>query len=94
MTMFMAGCATTHYARLSYTHPTAGFERFDDVSYQCGEKAKILISKAQSTGYGEVGKDESVVDCDQFKACMQKQGFTQSTDGPFLTTKDLQLDCK
>lgn len=94
LAMLMTGCATTNYARLRYTHPTAGYERFGDVSYQCGQKAKTVTSKAQVTGYGEISKEEAVVDCDQFKACMEKQGFTQSVDGPFLTTKDLQLDCK
>jgi hypothetical protein len=94
MVVLMAGCAAAPSARIHYTHPTAGHERFGDVSYQCGQKARTVISKAQVTGYGETSPEVAAVDCDQFNACMEKQGFTRSPDGPFLTSKDLQLNCR
>jgi hypothetical protein len=85
MAILMAGCETQP-TRIHYSNPTATYERFADVSYQCVKNVQKVIT-AKSGGYGEVIPEQVEVDCDRFNACMSKYGFTKSPDGEFLTQK-------
>jgi hypothetical protein len=93
LAVFMAGCAQPN-VRLRYSHPTANRDRFDDVSYQCQQKSQKTVSKEAVTAYGVFSPEDSVVNCDKFNACMAKYGFEKSSDGMFVTAKDMVLDCK
>jgi hypothetical protein len=92
--IFMAGCATTPVTRLRYSNPTGGYEQFMDLSYKCGESAKRVISKAVVNAYGVFAPETSVIDCNQFNACMVKRGFTKSPNGEFVTPKSMEFVCK
>ena len=92
MAVFMAGCVTAS-KRIRYDHPTAGFEQFEEENYQC-----LRRTSSETTGkrnaYGEVISGGVTVDCDKYNACMEKKGYTRSSEGILLTSKDLQINCK